>query len=490
MLKFPSRFSARLLLILLLLLFIASGCSSKIHDESAFSESLNDKPISTEEIIKLGDEDLGIFKREISGAPSTSGIKGVNNPHIWYDSQAYSALDTIKSYGFNTVRIVWETRGSGSRLKQIIDRCKQLGLKPIPELHDVTGSTSTSDLDRMVTWWINNKSYIASDVWINIANEWGPSNSTTWRDAYKNAVSRLRGAGINNILVIDSGGWGQDDQDILKYASEILNSDPLKNVVFSIHMYGMWNDNNKINNFLTTCKNNGIPILVGEFGYNYNNGNNNLGCKVDAVYLMKRCRELGIGFIAWSWTGNNSENAWLDMTYPSDWRTLTYWGQMVVNEKDPGSGVTIKYNFEGSIEGWSGVNIAGGPWYTNEWAYSGSYSLKADVDLSSGKQIYLCKVANDNLSGKSRLKAVVRHATWGNQGTGMIAKLYIKVGSNWQWYDGGSVNINSSTAGTILTLNLSGISGLDYVREIGVQFIAGQNSSGRSAVYVDYVTVE
>ncbi|NLG84897.1 MAG: cellulase family glycosylhydrolase [Firmicutes bacterium] len=266
-----------------------------------------------------------VQQEAIVRAPSSSGILGANNPHIWFDSQAYTALDAIKSNGFNTVRIVWQTNGSGSRLKQIIDRCKALGLKPIPELHDVTGSTNSSDLDRMVTWWIDNKSYIAGDVWINIANEWGPRDSTVWRDAYRNAIQRMRSNGISNTIVIDSGGWGQDDQDIRKYAKELLGVD--SNLMFSIHMYGEWNDNNKINDFLTYCKNNGLPIMVGEFGYNYNDGNNNLSCKVDAAYLIQRCKELGIGYIGWSWCGNNSENAWLDMT--NDWKTLNYWGNLV-----------------------------------------------------------------------------------------------------------------------------------------------------------------
>jgi len=243
--------------------------------------------------------------------------------------------------------------------------------------------------------------------------------------------------------------------------------------------------------FLSTCKNRGIPIIVGEFGYNYNNGNNNLGCKVDALYLMQTCRNLGIGFIAWSWTGNNSENAWLDMTSPSDWKTLTYWGKMVVYEKDPNAGnSSVLYNFEGSTQNWTGTNVVGGPWSVNEWAYNGSYSLKADVDLGTGKQFYLCIISNHNFSGKSKLKAVVRHAAWGDQGTGMQAKLYIKVGSNWKWYDGGTVNISSNTSGTVLTLNLSGISGLNDVRELGVQFLSGSGSSGRSAIYLDYLTIE
>jgi mannan endo-1,4-beta-mannosidase len=439
---------------------------------------------------------VNIETGKVYAAPSTAGIKGVNNPHIWYDSQAYSALDTIKSYGFNTVRIVWQTNGSGSRLKQIIDRCKALGLKPIPELHDVTGGTNPSDIDKMVNYWISIKSYIPSDVWINIANEWGPANSTTWRDTYINAVKKLRNNGISNTLVIDSGGWGQDQYDILNYALDILNADPNKNVVFSIHMYGEWNDNNKIYNFLTTCKNKGIPILVGEFGYNYNNGNNNLGCKVDASYLIQTCKSLGIGYIAWSWCGNNSENAWLDMTQ-SDWKTLTYWGNLVKNDGvtsssgGTSSSGSIVYDFEGSTQGWTGENIAGGPWAVTEWKYNGSYSLKADITLKPSSYYYLKLSSTQNLSGKSSITAYVKHASWGNVGSGMQAKIYVKTGSSYTWYDGGVVSINSSSA-TKLTLSLNSVNNLSDVREIGIQFLTPSNCGNgeSSAVYVDYVVIQ
>jgi mannan endo-1,4-beta-mannosidase len=261
-------------------------------------------------------------------AVSTSGIVGASNPHIWFDSEAYTALDAIKNNGFNTVRIVWQTSGSGSRLGQIISRCKALGLKPIPELHDITGGTGDtngSNLDRMVQYWISVKSYVPSDVWINIANEWGPANSTVWRDAYINAIKTMRNAGFSNTIVVDSGGWGQDDQDILNYGPAILAAD--SNIVLSCHFYGSWNDNNKINTFLSSCQSKGLPIMIGEFGYNYNNGSNNLSCKVDAPYVVSTCKSKGIGYIGWSWHGNNSENAWLDMT--SDWKTLNSWGNTV-----------------------------------------------------------------------------------------------------------------------------------------------------------------
>jgi hypothetical protein len=86
------------LLLLLIIVSLISGCT-KTTDISN-----NTLP---------GDNPIIVTKEDIDKAPSTSGIKGVNNPHIWYDSQAYNALDTIKSYGFNTVRCM-ATNGSAS----------------------------------------------------------------------------------------------------------------------------------------------------------------------------------------------------------------------------------------------------------------------------------------------------------------------------------------------------------------------------------------
>ncbi|MDP4182851.1 MAG: RICIN domain-containing protein, partial [Bacillota bacterium] len=269
-----------------------------------------------------------ILDHTVNSVISTSDIKGVNNPHIWYDWEAYSALDTIKNYGFNAVRIVWSTSGSGERLGEIINKCIGLDLKPIPELHDVTGGQNGSDIDRMVNYWISIKKYIPDDVWINIANEWGPSNSVVWRDAYIKGIKAMRNAGMKNIFVVDAGGWGQDDKDILDYGPSIIRSD--SKIVFSIHMYGQWNDNNKIDSFLNDCQSKGLAIMVGEFGYNCNNNKNNLGCKVDAAHLINTCNSKKIGYLAWSWRGNNSENAWLDLTN-DDWKTLNYWGNLYRN---------------------------------------------------------------------------------------------------------------------------------------------------------------
>ncbi|PZM63418.1 endoglucanase [Paenibacillus dendritiformis] len=280
----------------------------------------------------------GSLLKDPNGNPFV--MRGVNNPHIWWDTESYNSLATIRSYGANSVRIVWETKGRAHRLKQILERCKQLKLVAIIELHDVTGSNDAERLNDMAKYFARDdistvlKSH-SKYALINIANEWGDNGltDTAWRDAYKTAITTIRKAGLKNPIVIDGSGYGQNSSPIKTYGSTLLQHDPNKNVLFSIHMYGKWNDAGKIGKELKAIKTMGLCVIIGEFGYNYNNGNNNLHCKIDAFEVMKQCKLNDIGYLAWSWSGNNSENAWLDLVEASDWKTLTEWGDHVFKSK-------------------------------------------------------------------------------------------------------------------------------------------------------------
>jgi beta-mannanase len=148
---------------------------------------------------------------------------------------------------------------------------------------------------------------------------------------------------------------------------------------------------------------------------------------------------------------------------------------------------TMKYDFESDVQGFVANGQSGGPWRVTEWKASGNSSLKANVSLSSGKQISLERTSNDSFSGFQFLEVTVRTATWGNQGNGMSAKLFVKTGNSWQWFDSGSVSVGSSTTGTILTLQLNAVANLGSIKAIGVQFTAGSGASGSSAVYIDRV---
>jgi len=166
---------------------------------------------------------------------------------------------------------------------------------------------------------------------INIANEWGDHNTTAehWKESYKKAVAILRDAGYKTTLVIDAPGWGQDIYAIQKYGKELLESDLQKNLLFSVHMYYSWNDPAKIGSELKKTHDLSIPLVVGEFGYNFDKGHNNLKCTVDHTEILKKCDELQIGYLPWMWTGNNKENAWLDLSEFREQNELTWWGRQV-----------------------------------------------------------------------------------------------------------------------------------------------------------------
>ena len=82
-------------------------------------------------------------------------------------------------------------------------------------------------------------------------------------------------------------------------------------------------------------------------------------------------------------------------------------------------------------------------------------------------------------------------ASWGLANNGQImAKLYIKTGSSWTWYDSGSVQLNTNTA-TAISIDLSKIpsGALNDVKEIGVEYTSAANG-GKSAIYLSYISVE
>ncbi|MGD2035474.1 MAG: cellulase family glycosylhydrolase [Bacteroidales bacterium] len=262
--------------------------------------------------------------------------KGVNHPHLWYIRESYKSLDRLAELNVNCVRIVWGTDGTAKDLKAAIDRCIKLEMIPMVELHDGTGNTSAEKLMKLVDYYCRQdikKILLAREKYLllNIANEWGDHTTSGeyWKKSYMQAIDSLRHAGYKTTIVIDAPGWGQDIYPVFSYHDDLTAYDPEKNLLFSVHMYFSWNDPEKIKTGLEKACHEKIPLVIGEFGYNYNNGENNLGCRVDHKTILKECHEHGSGYLAWSWTGNNKENAWLNLAEHSDWKTLTRWGKEI-----------------------------------------------------------------------------------------------------------------------------------------------------------------
>jgi mannan endo-1,4-beta-mannosidase len=277
--------------------------------------------------------------RIVESNGNTFVMRGVNHAHVWYPSQTGSFAN-IKSFGANTVRVVL---GSGQRwgptsaseVSSVISLCKQSRLICVLEVHDTTGygeESTAASLDQAASYWIGVASALQGQenyVVINIGNEPFGNNaqvSATWASATSSAITRLRNAGLDHLIMVDAPMWGQDWQNIMRdNAATVFNADADRNTVFSVHMYGVYDTAAEINAYFDAFRTAGLPLVVGEFGLNHSDGD------PDEDTIMAQAQSRGLGYIGWSWSGNSGGVEYLDMVTSFNPAGLTPWGERFLN---------------------------------------------------------------------------------------------------------------------------------------------------------------
>jgi mannan endo-1,4-beta-mannosidase len=265
-------------------------------------------------------------------------MRGVNHAHTWYQDRTPQALADIKALGANTVRIVL---GSGQRwgpdnaanVSTVISQCKANRLICVLEAHDTTGygeQSGAASLAQAVDYWISVKSALAGQeryVILNIGNEpYGNTNATGWVADTKNAITRLRAAGFEHSIMVDAPNWGQDWQFVMRdNAASVFATDPQRNTIFSIHMYGVFDTAAEITDYLGRFVTAGLPIVVGEFGFDHSDGN------PDEDTILATAQARGIGYLGWSWSGNGGGVEYLDLVTNFNRAALTSWGERLFN---------------------------------------------------------------------------------------------------------------------------------------------------------------
>lgn len=264
-------------------------------------------------------------------------MRGVSHPHAWYPTQTRAFAD-IKATGANTVRVVlsggrWTTN-TAADVADVISRCRTARLVCVLEDHDTTGYGEQSGavtLDAAANYWIGLKSVLVGQeayVVLNIGNEPYGNNpvSPSWSTATANAITKLRAAGLHHTLMVDAPNWGQDWQFQMRdSAATVFAADPERNTVFSVHMYGVFDTAAEVTDYLGRFRAAGLPIVVGEFGYQHSDGN------PDEDTIMSYAQANGIGWLGWSWSGNGGGVEYLDMVTAFDPARLTTWGQRIVD---------------------------------------------------------------------------------------------------------------------------------------------------------------
>ncbi|WP_405762653.1 cellulase family glycosylhydrolase [Streptomyces sp. NBC_01420] len=308
-------------------------------------------------------------------------MRGVNHAHAWYPERT-SAISDIAAKGANTVRVVlgsgdrW-TKTGASEVSSIIAQCKAAKVICVLEVHDTTGygeDSAATTLDRAADYWIGVKSALQGQedyVVVNIGNEpFGNTGYEGWTSATKNAITKLRGAGLRHALMVDAPNWGQDWSGTMRdNAASVFAADPDRNTVFSIHMYGVYDTASEVQDYLNHFVNNKLPIVVGEFGNMHSDGN------PDEDAIMATAQSLRVGYLGWSWSGNGSGVEYLDLVNGFDPNSLTSWGDRLFN----GSNGIVATSVRATVYG--GGSTGGGTGTApNGYPYCASASSDPDGD--------------------------------------------------------------------------------------------------------------
>jgi mannan endo-1,4-beta-mannosidase len=260
-------------------------------------------------------------------------MRGVNHAHTWYPQQTSSFAD-VKALGANTVRVVlssgdrW-TRNTNADVANVISLCRANRLICVLEVHDTTGYGEQSGaitLARAVDYWLSLADVLVGQeryVIVNIGNEpYGNQNYASWATDNATAIKRLRAGGLTHTIMVDAPNWGQDWSFTMRdNAASVFAADPARNTVFSIHMYGVFDTAAEISDYLGRFRSAGLPIVVGEFGFNHSDGD------PDEDAILAYTQANGIGWLGWSWSGNGGGVEYLDLATAFNPANLTTWGQ-------------------------------------------------------------------------------------------------------------------------------------------------------------------
>jgi mannan endo-1,4-beta-mannosidase len=266
---------------------------------------------------------VGAKLYDLQGEPVL--IQGMNRAH-WNN---YGTTADYVRTGANSVRL----GGLGSYFaRKAADNLADLktftdaGIIPIVSTWTTTCKSDAASLTAAVDTWVAQAATfqaINATGILNIANEWGPAAQIdgnaangyakipvyTWRDQNISAVQRLRTAGYTMPLMIDAPSCGQDATAVWRDGAAIVAADPQHNVIFDVHVYGLWHqpataaymqDYDKAMGKLAAS---GLPIIIGEFGPGKNIGPSPTLITPDTIIATAKAN--GWGWMPWAWDDNN-----------------------------------------------------------------------------------------------------------------------------------------------------------------------------------------
>jgi endoglucanase len=237
---------------------------------------------------------------------------------MWEDFSDILTKKSLKvlrdDWGVNTVRIAMYTEEWGgyttgsdyakqakAKVNSGVEAATSLGMYAVIDWHILNDgnpqthqSEAVSFFAEMAKKYKNNKNVI-----YEICNE--PNGNVTWSANIKpyaqKIVSTIRKYDKNAIIIVGTGTWSQDIQDVVN--NQLKSS----NIVYALHFYanthGSW-----LRQRFSECYSSGLPILVSEFGTCSADGNGTVNSSETKAWL-KLLDSKGVGYINWSACGKS-----------------------------------------------------------------------------------------------------------------------------------------------------------------------------------------
>jgi mannan endo-1,4-beta-mannosidase len=284
----------------------------------------------------------------------------------------------IAKTGANCVRIVWGmdrkdangnvVRSSVQELDAVIANCKANKMIPIIGLWDFTGDlpdSGFSKLSKYVDFWCRPDVVAVlkkheDALIINIANEASEecddsenelnAKLPAFVNSFSIAVKRIRDAGILSPLMIDGLDFGKSLKCFsfvrrglgINVATELLNADTQKNLIFSFHSY--WpkrftDGQTFVEEIFNQAVTDGFCFVIGELSKYGAEGKCEEG-EVDYKRFAKLCTNNMVGYMLWEWGPGNelgdSSCGAMNMTTNGTFSRLRDWGKEMVESQDFG----------------------------------------------------------------------------------------------------------------------------------------------------------
>ncbi|GAA3450948.1 glycoside hydrolase family 5 protein [Dactylosporangium matsuzakiense] len=267
-------------------------------------------------------------------------LRGVNHGYAFGPGPA-SVFDDIRATGANAVRVAlssgheWPATRPAA-VAGIVQRCKDARLICVLDVHDTMGygaQPGAASIAEAADYWLTLRDVLRRQepyVVLNLANEpSGHAVSIDWVGATAAAIARLRAAGFGHAIMVDAPNWGNDAFRVMyDHAATVFASDPIRNVVFDVHMYGPFDTADKVSGYLGHFVAQRLPIVVGEFSSLHEYGD------PDEDAIMAYCQEYGLGYLGWAWSGNSPQYHYLDVVSDFHPQRLTAWGHRLVDGPD------------------------------------------------------------------------------------------------------------------------------------------------------------